>query len=210
MRPSFSFPLCLSAWKSCSLKTNGAFLPWRSLVNAFVNYWFFIGEVVFVILYFFIRTTAPDCRFSWNKLWKTALEAVIGVGISCVALLPSVLAILGNPRTTLSENMNWGWGMLLYNNSQRLLAILFNPFYPGDMPSRPNFFPDHGANWSSLASWLPVVSAAGIIAYLLSRKKDWLKKDFWPAYLLPACRYSTACLCCLTTPITPAGFICSP
>lgn len=170
------FPLMLIGLEKLLTENKRGFFALAVFVNAFVNYWFFIGEVVFVILYFFIRTTAPDCRFSWNKLWKTALEAVIGVGISCVALLPSVLAILGNPRTTLSENMNWGWGMLLYNNSQRLLAILFNPFYPGDMPSRPNFFPDHGANWSSLASWLPVVSAAGIIAYLLSRKKDWLKK----------------------------------
>lgn len=92
------FPLMLIGLEKLLTENKRGFFALAVFVNAFVNYWFFIGEVVFVILYFFIRTTAPDCRFSWNKLWKTALEAVIGVGISCVALLPSVLAILGNPR----------------------------------------------------------------------------------------------------------------
>ena len=86
-----------------------------------------------------------------------------------------VLAILGNPRTG-TDNLLMGWWFWVFDNEQRLPAILQCFFFPPELPSSPNFFPDHGAKWSSTAAWLPMVSMTGVIAYLCSVKKSWIKR----------------------------------
>jgi len=143
---------------------------------AVVNYWFFIGEVVFVILYFFVRTlTSEDCRFTWGRLLHTLLEGVLGVGLAAVVFVPSVLAILGNPRTGVDSLIN-GWGMWYYSNPQRYLAILHSLFFPPDLSSLPNFFMDHGAKWASLAAYLPMVGVCGVLAWCRGHRDSWLRR----------------------------------
>ncbi len=144
-------------------------------INAMVNYWFFIGEVVFTIIYFFIRCTSSEWRMTFRKFLWAFFEAVLGLMLAMFAFLPSVLAIMGNPRTT-SDNLLNGWGFWLYYHPQRYPAILQSFFFPPELPSRPSFFPDHGAKWSSLSCWLPLFSMSGVIAYMSSKQNDWLKK----------------------------------
>ena len=69
-------------------------------VNCIVNYWFFIGEVVFVVLYVFLRMTDRSWGMTVKRFCAVALESVLGLCLAMVVLLPSVLAIMGNPRTT--------------------------------------------------------------------------------------------------------------
>lgn len=84
-----------------------------------------------------------------------------------VVLLPSVLAIMGNPRTT-SDNLLYGWNFWIYSTVQRIPQILQTLFFPPELPSRPNFFPDGGAKWSSLSAWLPLFGVSGTAAFLLA------------------------------------------
>lgn len=144
-------------------------------VNACVNYWFFVGEAVFVVLYVFIRMTDKSWRPNLKKFGFIALEAVLGVICSAAVMLPSVLAIMGNPRTGTEELLN-GWGLWLYWHEQRQPAILQSLLFPPESPARPNFFPDHGAKWASLSGWLPLFSVTGVLAYFFRRQNDWVKK----------------------------------
>ena len=149
-------------------------------VNCIVNYWFFIGEVVFTVLYVFVRMTDPNWgvswrRFSLKKFLPIAVESILGVLIAMAVLLPSALALLGNPRTT-SDNLLSGWSFWLYSNVQRIPQILQSLFFPPDLPSRPNFFPDAGAKWSSLSAWLPLFGVSGVVAFLAAARRSWLKK----------------------------------
>lgn len=84
-----------------------------------------------------------------------------------VVLLPSVLAIMGNPRTT-SDNLLYGWNFWIYSTVQRIPQIFQTLFFPPELPSRPNFFPDGGAKWSSLSAWLPLFGVSGTAAFLLA------------------------------------------
>ena len=139
-----------------------------------VNYWFFIGEVVFVIIYFIVRTAYRGWPVTMKSLVRIAIEAVLGVAIAMAALLPSVLALMGNPRTGTSELLT-GWNLWRYWNDQMQGAIIWSLFFPPELPARPNFFPDIGAKWASLSAWLPMLGPVGVMTYFSIRKRDWLK-----------------------------------
>ena len=146
-------------------------------LNAVVNYYFFFGEVIFVVIYFFIRLTDRErFRVKVASFLLLALEAVLGLLMSAVLLLPSLLSIMGNPRT---DNFLVGWSGLFYGNVQRYGLILQSLFYPPDIPAYPNFFPDSNAKWSSVSLYLPMVSLSGVIAFCKLHRKHWAKKIFF-------------------------------
>ena len=192
------FPLLLLGVEQLVCENRKGFFCLMVAVNAVVNYWFFVGEAVFVVLYVLIRMwnrqSAGSVVFSgrveqdvslrmrpgrwpitWRKFGLIALEAVLGVGLSAAVMLPSVLAIMGNPRTGPDDLLN-GWGFWLYSHGQRQPAILQSLFFPPEPPARPNFLPDHGAKWASLSAWLPLLGMTGVLAYFFGRKHDWVKK----------------------------------
>lgn len=169
------FPLMLWGLEKLVTEDKRGFFAMAVLVNAVVNYWFFIGEVVFTILYFLLRCFSHDWRMTLKKFGWCFLEAVLGLLGAMFAFLPSVMAIMGNPRTT-SDKLLSGWSFWLYSNTERYPAIFHALFFPPEVPSRPSFFPDHGAKWSSLACWLPLFSMSGVIAYLRAKKKSWLTR----------------------------------
>ena len=144
-------------------------------LNAIVNYWFFIGEVVFTVLYFFIRMTDKNVSDKLKKFIFVGAESVMGLLAAAVVVLPSVLAILDNPRTGADNFIN-GWNLWLYYSEQRVPAIIASFFFPPDMPSKQNMFTGQGAQWASMAGWLPLFGMSGVIAYCRCVKNDWLKK----------------------------------
>ena len=169
------FPLLLLSLEKLVTEKQKGFFALMVVVNAIVNYWFFIGEVVFVVLYVIVR----GC---YNKSWGLTLkkfflivwESALGVLIAAMVLIPSVLAIMDNTRVGTDSLLN-GWNFWLYWDSQRLPAILQSFFFPPEQPAWSNFFPDNGAYWASLSAWLPLLGPVGVMAYLSRRKKDWLK-----------------------------------
>ena len=169
------FPLLLLGVEKLVCEDKKAMFAVIVAVCAMVNYWFFVGEAVFVALYVLVRICSGDWPMTGRKFTRLCVEAVMGVGLSAAVMLPSVLAILGNPRTGLEELLT-GWSFWLYWHEQRQPAIIQSLFFPPELPARPNFLPDHGAKWSSLSGWLPMVGLTGVLAYFFQRKNDWLKK----------------------------------
>lgn len=140
-------------------------------LNAMVNYFFFFGEVVFVIIYYFVRLIKKDYERSWDRFWHIAIEAVIGFLISAVLMLPSVLTVLQNSRV---QNFPSGFGIWLYSNKERVPAILFSLLFPPELPSKQVFLPDASTKWTSLNSYLPIISVSAVLTFMQSRKKHWL------------------------------------
>lgn len=182
-----AFPLLLVGLEERMVNNRHGLFALGVAINAFVNYWFFIGEVVFTLLYFFIRMSSDEWRITIGRFFLAALESVIGLGMAMCLLLPSVIAIMGNPRTGV-ESLTNGWNLLLYWHAQMYPAIFTTGFFPPDLPSRPNLFPDRGAKWASLGAFLPLISMSGVIAYIRSRR-DWLRRIL---------------LCCIVAAFVPA------
>lgn len=171
--PMCLFPLMLIALEEFMVNDRKAVFVLTVFINALVNYIFFVSEVVFLIIYFIFRLASGQWKLNVKKFFLLALESMIGVGLAAVLLVPAILAITGNYRT--NDHLT-GWNLLLYGWNQRYPDILHSLFFPQDLPSRPNFFPDSNANWSSVAAWLPMFSMVGVLSFIMAKKKHWAKR----------------------------------
>lgn len=167
------FPLLLIGLEELVVNERKGMFALSVALCATVNYFFFVGEVVFVILYFILRCFSPDFTINARKFFCIALEAVIGLALSAFLLLPSVLAVMDNPRV---DDPLYGFNLLFYSSVQRYGLILQSFFFPPDIPSRPNFFPDSNAKWASVAGFLPLFSMSGVIAFMQAKRRHWAKR----------------------------------
>ena len=170
----FYFPLMLWAMEVFMTENRRGVFGLFVCLSALNNYYFFIGQAIFLIFYWFIRRFSGGWGGGASKFFWLALEAVLGTAGAAVLLLPSYLAVIQNSRT---ENLLSGWDFLIYSTPQRFWDILHSFFFPQDPPARPNFFPDADNKWASMSAWLPVFGCTGVIAYFQSRAHtDWLRR----------------------------------
>lgn len=171
--PMIMFPLLLAALDSFLFdKRRGVFAP-AVFMACTVNYYFFTGQVLFVVLYFFMLVFTKAYKFSIKEFLLLAVEVITGFLASAFILLPSILGIMGNPRI---DNLPNGWNALVHSSPQRYWLSIASFFFPADMPAFPTFTPESNCKWASVAGWLPLVGMTGAIAYIQLNKRDWLKK----------------------------------
>ncbi len=142
-------------------------------ICATISYFFFVCEVVFTILYFFIRLTDKEFDITPKVFLCLFFEAVVGFMISFAILLPSVMDILENPRI---NHYLWGLDMVIYPENIRIPRIFQAFFMLSDMPARSNILSSENARWASIAGYLPMFSVCGVIAFMRTRKKTWQGK----------------------------------
>lgn len=173
------FPLMLIALEQLVVEKKRGRFALAVALGAMINYFFFIGQVLFVVIYFI-------GRFGFNRsigkserrraFLHCLLEGVLGVGLACFILLPSVLFVAGNPRSELlileQELMN----LFVYRDPRRYLMLIRAFLFPPDPMSAQSAV--YNANYQSVAVWLPLVGIVPLGAYLI-RKKDWLAKLLW-------------------------------
>ena len=163
------FPLLLIGLeKMIEEKKKGVFAV-AVFVNAFLNYFFFIGEVVFLIVYFIIRFWIPE-KQRWKSIPQCLLEGALGIGMAAVLFLPSIISILGNSRT--SQRLT-GISALIYDWKDYLL-ILKALFLPGENMARTSSVVTE--NWYSVAAWLPMTGIILVIAYIIRNKTSWITR----------------------------------
>ncbi len=170
------FPLLLISLEELVNRDRRGWFAACVALMAVLNYFFFTGQVVFVALYFFIRVNCRDFRIDLKKFAALAIEAVIGVCIAGVVLLPAALAILENDRVSQSL---FGQDMVLYSDKTRIVRILQSFFMIPDAPARPNLFDTKSAKWASIGGYLPLFSMAGVITFLKNKKKHWASVLTW-------------------------------
>ncbi len=172
------FPLLLIGLEELVVNKRKGVFALVVAANALINYFFFIGSAIFVIIYFFVRTIDEKFEVDLKTFFTIVFEAVLGVAIAGILFIPSIAMVLENPRST---NMLTGWDLVFYSSYQRYGLIFQSLFFPPDIAARQNFFPQTGARWSSVAAYLPLFSMAGVLTFLKNAKKHWLK------VLLPLC-----------------------
>ncbi|MBQ1433780.1 MAG: YfhO family protein, partial [Ruminococcus sp.] len=169
------FPLLLLAFELLVQDDKKGPFALAVALTAVINYYFFVGSVVFTIIYFFLRATDKSFKINLNKFIRMAVESVMGLAMSCLILLPSVLMVVKNYRV---NERFVGLDYILYNDKARIARIFQAFFTLSDMPARVNIFDVDSARWASLAGYLPLFSMCGVIAYMRTReKRDWLCKS---------------------------------
>ena len=173
--PMIILPLLLAAVDEFMLKKRRGVVALCVFAAAFVNYYFFFGEAVFLAIYFVIRLVSHSYEFKLKEFFLLILECVLGVLMSCVLLIPSILAIISNSRVS---SIIMGMESLVYKPSQRYLHILSSLFFPPDIPARPNFTPESASKWASVAAYLPMFSMLFVISFVKTKRQTWIKRLF--------------------------------
>ena len=168
----------------------GLFAFWVA-VNLLNNYFFFVGQVIFLCIYFVCKLTAKDFRLTGRKFGHLLWESVLGVAMGCLLLFPAVLSLLQNPRTI---DLSSGWGFLTYAKVQQYLAILLSWILPPDSPYLTSVWSEGVIKWTSMTAYLPLCSLAGAMAYWRSRKADSKK------------RIVAVCAVCALVPVLNSAF----
>ncbi len=170
------FPLLLAGLEENIVNKRRGVFALAVALNAIVNYYFFFGEVIFVVIYFFVRLSLKgDFTLNFRQFLAMVAEAVFGVMIAAVLMVPALISVLGNPRT---EKFLLGWNGIMYSSVQRYGLITHSFFYPPDIPAYPNFFPDANAKWSSVGIYLPMFTMTGVLALMKKPGEHWLKRLF--------------------------------
>lgn len=185
------FPLMLVAMEENINNNRKGYFALTVALMAFVNYYFFTGQAVFLILYYLFRMKCSDFHTSWKKFWLLLLEAVAGTMIAGVMLLPTAVAIMGNYRV--NERL-YGQSVVLYSDKTRIARIIQSFFMPVDVPARPNLFNSDNAKWSSIGGYLPLFSMVGVITFMRSHRRHW------------AVKLSLVCIVCAFIPILNSAF----
>lgn len=176
------FPLLLIALEElCINKRRGVFAL-TVLMMALTNYYFFFGQAVFCVIYYFVR--CRELGWSWKRFFSVAAEALIGVCMAMAVLVPVAMALLSSSKATatLSDNL------LVYDTVYYYLRLLQSAFMLPDtfyfvslFPAAGDVYP-YGTLGGSVAAYLPLFSAAGVISYMFAKKHK-----AWENILLAVC-----------------------
>lgn len=169
------FPLILIGLEEAVVNNRKGCFALAVALLATINYYFFVGQVVFLIIYFILRSVySKEFKLTFSKFISLAIESIIGVGIAGILLCPSVLMVTQNPRVSLKRVL-FGEDMIYYAQSFKYLNIISSLFFAPDMPGVPNVFEDLTEKWSSVAAYLPLFSMIGVITFFNKFKKHWIK-----------------------------------
>jgi uncharacterized membrane protein YfhO len=178
------FPLYLIAFDVFIQKKKRLPFALMTAFMAILNYYFFVGEIVFFILYFIIRYALEQ---NWKKSIRQILElmafGLIGIGLSLFFLVQSLGGVMGNDRLD-----NWinGMDVVAYPDRTTPLAIIKSIFTVPDLIARGTLFSSDTIRNGSLSCYLPMFALTGVVAYFMIRpRKNW-KKRILTAFLIMA------------------------
>ena len=165
------FPLMLIALDEWMEKGTRGVFALAVALNALVNYFFFFGEVIFIIAYYFVKLFTGGYQRDLQKFWGIWIEAILGFLMSFVLMLPSALSIMQNSRV---NNFASGFNLWIYYNRFRIYSIMNNLFFPPELPSKQVLIPEGNVKWSSLNAYMPLFSMTGVLVFLQTKRRDWL------------------------------------
>ena len=185
------FPLMLISMEELVNRNRRGWFAACVALMAVINYFFFAGQVTFLVLYFFMRVNCRDFRVDLKKLLALGIEAVLGVMLACVVLLPAALAVMHNNRV---DQALYGMDAIFYSDKTRILRIIQSFFMLPDPPARPVLFDTEQARWASIGGYLPLFSMAGVITFMGQKKRHW------------ATKLVLVCILCAFVPILNCAF----
>lgn len=105
-------PFMLWAFEKLIKEGKTGFFSLTVAISAITNYYFFFGQAIFIVVYFIVGLATKHFIITPKRFGKLAFEAILGVCISLIILLPSAMAIVNNPRV--SQFLS-GIDLLIYN-----------------------------------------------------------------------------------------------
>ncbi|MGX8832890.1 YfhO family protein [Amedibacillus sp. YH-ame6] len=160
------FPLLLIGIEKLITEKRKGFFVVAVFFNCLLNYFFFIGEVLFLIIYFICRFHS-DIKTMLKNIGICMIEGLLGIGLAAFLFVPSIMFILNNPRAGFSTE---GIFALTFSKTE-YLAMLKSLLMPGEVMFRQSAITS--IDWSSTSLYLPCVACSLVIAYVM-KKRNWI------------------------------------
>ena len=169
--PLIIFPLVLLALDKLIEEKKFGFFSLSIATSAILNYYFSVGIIVFVILYWFIRTVSKSWNMTVGKTFWILGEGILGLLMACFVLVPSAAAVFGMSRTgSLLNFKHW-----FYYESFEMYACIFQSlFLPPDIPAIQSGIYCKPVAWQSLSMYLPLIGPIGVLTFIEKNKKNWM------------------------------------
>ena len=135
---------------------------------AITNWYLFIGEVVFVVIYFSVKCITREYKINFRKFAVVFFESLIGTLLASFVLIPSFLFMISNPRITGSWSIV---SMFKYPNFGTYVELLRAFLFPPETMTLRAFLTE--TNYNSVELFLPFVGILFVIAYLIRNYKKW-------------------------------------
>lgn len=145
--------------------------PIAVLLNICINFYFFVSTCIIAVVYFVVRVrlwkkkNLPD---NLKLLMRVIICGIIGLGLSAIILLPTIIKILSTPKAVSSLGSNISMMYYITHIVERLRAFfmpiesnVYHAFY--DSPS-----------YISLGMFLPVFGIVFALVYILRNKRNWI------------------------------------
>lgn len=155
-------------------KKRGPFVFFVAL-NLVNNYFFFIGQVVFLFIYFACKVFSKEYRLTLKEFFNLAFESILGCTAGIILFVPSLLSIIENPRST---KIAEGFGLWLYSKVQQYFAIISSAFFPPEIPYSPNLFTDCSVKWTSMTLFVALGGMFGYFIFLRYNRNSAFTKIF--------------------------------
>lgn len=173
------FPLMLIGLEKLVEEKKRGFLAFACLLNVLSNFVFFVGEVLFLVLFYVMKYIVPELRTGKKKIGEyikpiidCIIEGALGMIMSAFILLPAINGILGNSRMSAHiETKDW-FTMTTTNWLMYIKAF----FMPAEAMNYLSSVKD--ADWMTTAVYLPLIGMVFVVAYLMNHK-DWLTRFLW-------------------------------
>lgn len=167
------FPLLLLSFDLLVTENRKVFFAVMVGVMALTNYYFFFGQVVFVLIYYIIRCVKKDFVFRTGNFFSIFIESVIGTAMAAVLLIPSYYAVSSGSRI---GSVLGGTDLISYADNTIIPKIFQSMLIMPDSPSQAQLFQSliNENNWASVSLYLPLFTITGVITYIKKQKKHWL------------------------------------
>ena len=166
------FPLLLIAMEELCENKRRCVFALTVCFMALLNYYFFAGQAVFCVIYFFVRFFNKNLIVLLKKLLSVAIEAVIGFAMSFIFLLPVLLYLSASSKAMgiidFSDMLIFGDGFIYLKLIQSAFMVPDSFFFTSLFPSVDKVYP-FGNHAASVAAYLPLFSAAENAAGRISR-----------------------------------------
>lgn len=163
------FPLLLYALDNLIYDNRKGYFALTVSLLAFTNWFMFIGEVVFVVIYYIVKVVCKSYVFDLKKFFNILLEGLLGTLLASVVLVPSLFFTISNPRISNSFTLS---SSLKYSSLINYIEIFRAFFFPSEVMT-PRAYLDT-ANYASVDLYLPFVGSVLAISYSISKKKSWI------------------------------------
>lgn len=158
------FPLLLYAMDRLVLEKKRGWFALTAALCALTNYFFFFGEAIFLILYFFLFYRFASKKDGATAFFAVLFEGILGALASAVLLLPSALFIISSPK---AASMISPEDALRYPLA-RYLALIKALLFPAESMIRQSAVLPY--DFSSSALYLPGIGLSLVPAAWISRK----------------------------------------